>query len=84
MHRRPARTRAGAAVQRVLICAAHCYGAPALTPHQLSGRPAMRALKAAAVGLAAALALVFAATAIGGPAGQTSPEPLLTTVPAHP
>ncbi|WNF26466.1 SPW_0924 family protein [Streptomyces sp. C11-1] len=41
----------------------------------------MRALVAAAVGLAAALALVFTITAVGPPAGETSPEPLLTTVP---
>jgi hypothetical protein len=44
----------------------------------------MRALIAAAAGLAAALALVFTLTALGSPAGRTSPEPLLTTVPAHP
>ncbi|MFG2221626.1 SPW_0924 family protein [Streptomyces sp. NPDC050161] len=44
----------------------------------------MRALAAAAVGLAAALALVFTLTAIGAPSGETSPEPLLTTVPEHP
>ncbi|MYT27924.1 MULTISPECIES: SPW_0924 family protein [unclassified Streptomyces] len=44
----------------------------------------MRALTAAAIGLAAALALVFTVTAIGAPEGPTSPEPLLTTVPAHP
>ncbi|NUK06240.1 SPW_0924 family protein [Streptomyces lunaelactis] len=41
----------------------------------------MRALLAAAVGLAAALALVLTITAIGAPPGETSPEPLLTTVP---
>ncbi|GAU68355.1 Syd protein [Streptomyces sp. NBRC 110611] len=44
----------------------------------------MRALTAAAAGLAAALALVFAITAIGAPSGTTSPKPLLTTVPKHP
>lgn len=44
----------------------------------------MRALTAAAVGLAAALALVFTLTAIGTPSGTTSPKPLLTTVPEHP
>ncbi|MFH8980389.1 SPW_0924 family protein [Streptomyces varsoviensis] len=44
----------------------------------------MRALIAAAIGLAAALALVLAITAIGMPSGETSPKPLLTTVPAHP
>ncbi|MFH8793188.1 SPW_0924 family protein [Streptomyces sp. NPDC017941] len=44
----------------------------------------MRALVAAAVGLAAALALVLTVTAIGAPTGGTSPEPLLTTVPEHP
>ncbi|MFF3843825.1 SPW_0924 family protein [Streptomyces sp. NPDC002328] len=44
----------------------------------------MRALIAAATGLAAALALVLALTGVGTPAGRTSPEPLLTTVPAHP
>ncbi|MGW1378089.1 SPW_0924 family protein [Streptomyces sp. NPDC002446] len=44
----------------------------------------MRALTAAAVGLAAALALVFTITANGAPSGTTSPKPLLTTVPAHP
>ncbi|QHC21717.1 SPW_0924 family protein [Streptomyces sp. GS7] len=44
----------------------------------------MRALTAAAVGLAAALALVFALTALGAPQGHTSPKPLLTTVPEHP
>lgn len=41
----------------------------------------MRALIAAAVGLAAAFALVLTVTAIGAPAGETSPQPLLTTVP---
>ncbi len=49
-----------------------------------SGRPVMRALIAAATGLAVALALVLALTAMGSPAGETSPKPLLTTVPAHP
>ncbi|MBB4892976.1 hypothetical protein FHS39_001987 [Streptomyces olivoverticillatus] len=44
----------------------------------------MRALAAAAIGLAAALTLVFAVTAIGPPRGTTSPEPLLTSAPAHP
>ncbi len=44
----------------------------------------MRALIAAATGLALALALVLTLTALGSPAGGTSPEPLLTTVPAHP
>ncbi|MER6130307.1 SPW_0924 family protein [Streptomyces sp. NPDC001795] len=44
----------------------------------------MRALIAAAIGLAAALALVFTLTAMGAPSGKTSPKPLLTTVPAHP
>ncbi|MEU8570080.1 SPW_0924 family protein [Streptomyces pathocidini] len=43
----------------------------------------MRALTAAAIGLAAALALVLAMTAVGAPSGETSPEPLLTTVPKH-
>ncbi|MFI6767676.1 SPW_0924 family protein [Streptomyces sp. NPDC050355] len=44
----------------------------------------MRALTAAAIGLAAALALLFTLTAIGAPSGTTSPKPLLTTVPEHP
>ena len=44
----------------------------------------MRALIAAAAGLAAALALVLTITAVGTPEGRTSPRPLLTTVPAHP
>jgi hypothetical protein len=44
----------------------------------------MRALVAAAIGLAAALALVLTISAIGTPTGSTSPEPLLTTVPSHP
>jgi hypothetical protein len=44
----------------------------------------MRALIAAAIGLAAAFALVFTLTAMGSPAGTTSPKPLLTTVPSHP
>jgi hypothetical protein len=44
----------------------------------------MRALAAAAIGLAAALALVLTLTAIGAPSGETSPKPLLTTVPEHP
>ncbi|MFI7007933.1 SPW_0924 family protein [Streptomyces sp. NPDC050145] len=43
----------------------------------------MRALIAAVIGLAAALALVLTITAIGAPAGKTSPKPLLTTVPKH-
>ncbi|GAB7034180.1 SPW_0924 family protein [Streptomyces sp. NPDC021749] len=44
----------------------------------------MRALIAAAAGLAAALALILTVTAVGAPSGTTSPKPLLTTVPAHP
>ncbi|MEV5143162.1 SPW_0924 family protein [Streptomyces sp. NPDC052727] len=44
----------------------------------------MRALIAAATGLALALALVLAISALGSPSGRTSPKPLLTTVPAHP
>ncbi|MFI6337569.1 SPW_0924 family protein [Streptomyces sp. NPDC050535] len=44
----------------------------------------MRALIAAATGLAAALVLVLTMTAMGSPAGETSPKPLLTTVPTHP
>ncbi|MGW2699583.1 SPW_0924 family protein [Streptomyces sp. NPDC001340] len=44
----------------------------------------MRALIAAATGLALALALVLAITAMGVPTGRTSPKPLLTTVPSHP
>jgi hypothetical protein len=44
----------------------------------------MRALIAAVIGLAAALALVLTITAIGVPTGSTSPKPLLTTVPRHP
>ena len=48
------------------------------------GRLRMRALLAAATGLAVAFAVVLALTAHGSPSGGTSPEPLLTTVPAHP
>lgn len=44
----------------------------------------MRALIAAGIGLAAALALVFAMTAVGAPPGETSPKPLHTTVPDKP
>ena len=44
----------------------------------------MRALTAAATGLALAFALVLTICATGTPSGRTSPEPLLTTVPAHP
>ncbi|MDJ0381400.1 SPW_0924 family protein [Streptomyces sp. G-G2] len=44
----------------------------------------MRALVAAAIGLAAALALVLTITAIGVPEGKTSPKPLLTTIPSAP
>ncbi|WP_106977150.1 SPW_0924 family protein [Streptomyces sp. NRRL S-920] len=44
----------------------------------------MRALIAAATGLAAAIVLFLTITAIGAPSGETSPEPLLTTVPDHP
>ncbi|MCX4914081.1 SPW_0924 family protein [Streptomyces sp. NPDC060011] len=44
----------------------------------------MRALIAAATGFALALALVLTITAMGSPAGQTSPKPMLTTVPKHP
>ncbi|MFD1657416.1 SPW_0924 family protein [Streptomyces caeni] len=44
----------------------------------------MRALVAAAIGLAVALAMVFTMTAMGSPSGATSPKPLLTTVPSHP
>ncbi|MGW0993763.1 SPW_0924 family protein [Streptomyces sp. NPDC002520] len=44
----------------------------------------MRALIAAATGLALALALVLTVTAMGTPTGRTSPKPLLSTVPTHP
>ncbi|MGR6969797.1 SPW_0924 family protein [Streptomyces cynarae] len=44
----------------------------------------MRALIAAATGLAAAFVLVFVLTALGSPSGTTSPKPLLTTVPSRP
>ncbi|MER5727976.1 SPW_0924 family protein [Streptomyces sp. NPDC002138] len=44
----------------------------------------MRALVAAAIGLAAALALILTITAIGVPDGTTSPKPLLTTIPSAP
>ncbi|MFD6168362.1 MULTISPECIES: SPW_0924 family protein [Streptomyces] len=44
----------------------------------------MRALVAAATGLAVAFAAVLTLTALGTPSGGTSPKPLLTTVPAHP
>lgn len=44
----------------------------------------MRALIAAASGLVLAFALVLAITALGSPTGETSPKPLLTTVPPHP
>ncbi|MFI7497139.1 SPW_0924 family protein [Streptomyces sp. NPDC049687] len=44
----------------------------------------MRALIAAATGLAVALALVLTVSALGTPTGKTSPKPMLTTVPAHP
>ncbi|MFD7713599.1 SPW_0924 family protein [Streptomyces sp. NPDC059785] len=44
----------------------------------------MRALIAAATGLAVALAVAFLLGAVGSPAGETSPKPLLTTVPEHP
>ena len=44
----------------------------------------MRALIAAATGFALALTLVLTITAMGSPAGQTSPKPMLTTVPKHP
>lgn len=54
-----------------------------LTSHQIP-EPGMRAFVAAAIGLAAALALVFAITAFGVPEGKTSPKPLLTTAPAAP
>ncbi|MFF7241237.1 SPW_0924 family protein [Streptomyces collinus] len=52
--------------------------------HQSAGRSRMRALLAAATGLALAVAAVLALTALGTPTARTSPEPLLTTVPAHP
>jgi hypothetical protein len=62
---------------------------PDLTTHQESSgtvrrEAEMRALIAAATGLALAFALVLTLTALGSPTGRTSPEPLLTTVPAHP
>jgi len=44
----------------------------------------MRALIAAATGLVLALVLVLTITSLGSPADETSPEPLLTTVPSHP
>ncbi|MEV5956296.1 SPW_0924 family protein [Streptomyces sp. NPDC051987] len=44
----------------------------------------MRALIAAATGLVLAVALVVTVGAMGSPTGETSPKPLLTTVPAHP
>ncbi|MEU3463187.1 SPW_0924 family protein [Streptomyces sp. NPDC006733] len=44
----------------------------------------MRALLAAAIGLAVALVCVFGMTLLGTPTGETSPKPLLTTIPSHP
>ncbi|WP_107483338.1 SPW_0924 family protein [Streptomyces humi] len=44
----------------------------------------MRALIAAATGLTLAVVLVVTISALGSPAGETSPKPLLTTVPSHP
>ncbi|WP_106981795.1 SPW_0924 family protein [Streptomyces sp. NRRL S-31] len=44
----------------------------------------MRALLAAATGLALALLLVVGISALGSPTGPQSPKPLLTTVPPHP
>ncbi|WP_415951016.1 SPW_0924 family protein [Streptomyces sp. KLOTTS4A1] len=44
----------------------------------------MRALLAAGIGLAVALALVLTVSSMEAPPGETSPEPLLTTVPEHP
>jgi hypothetical protein len=44
----------------------------------------MRALIAAATGLAVALVMILTITAMGSPSGSTSPKPLLTTVPTHP
>ncbi|MGW5849348.1 SPW_0924 family protein [Streptomyces sp. NPDC055254] len=44
----------------------------------------MRALVAAASGLALAVLLVLAVTALGATEGKTSPKPLLTTAPAAP
>jgi hypothetical protein len=59
---------------------------PDLTTYQFSVRreARMRALIAAATGLAVALALVLTLTAMGSPSGTTSPKPMLTTVPEHP
>ncbi|GAA2282681.1 hypothetical protein GCM10010234_20440 [Streptomyces hawaiiensis] len=53
-------------------------------PSRPVGRFRMRALIAAATGLALAFAVVLTLTALGSPSGGTSPKPLLTTVPAHP
>ncbi|WP_103839643.1 SPW_0924 family protein [Streptomyces sp. Ru72] len=44
----------------------------------------MRALVAAAIGLAAAFVLVLGLTILGSSSGTTSPKPLLTTVPSRP
>ncbi|WP_419994050.1 SPW_0924 family protein [Streptomyces boninensis] len=46
----------------------------------------MRALIAAAIGLAAAFALVFTMTALGSPPppNDTSPKKMLTSPPEHP
>ncbi|EFH28541.1 predicted protein [Streptomyces sviceus ATCC 29083] len=58
---------------------------PDLTMYQFRCREVdMRALIAAATGLALAFALILTITALGTPTGKTSPKPLLTTVPAHP
>ncbi|MFI6940882.1 SPW_0924 family protein [Streptomyces sp. NPDC050418] len=44
----------------------------------------MRALIAAGIGLAVALALVLTISSMEAPPGKTSPKPLLTTIPKHP
>ncbi|MFD3544948.1 SPW_0924 family protein [Streptomyces sp. NPDC058655] len=44
----------------------------------------MRPFIAAASGLALAVLLVLAVTALGAPEGKTSPKPLLTTAPPAP
>ncbi|MEU5592093.1 SPW_0924 family protein [Streptomyces sp. NPDC020298] len=44
----------------------------------------MRALIAAATGFVLAFVLVLAISSLGSPTGDTSPKPMLTTVPPHP
>lgn len=73
----------GASCSHLAAALLRCLRPAVLTPYQIRapGRPTMRALVAAAIGLAPVLLVVLLVSVLDVPPGETSPKPLYTTVP---